>query len=51
MTKEKTFLTCLMTFLILGTLLDIDWNDGIFIAATVGFFLLCLAYVEWCSRL
>jgi hypothetical protein len=51
MTKERRFLACLVVFLIVGTLLDIDAADGIFIAAAVGFFLLCIAYAEWCARL
>jgi hypothetical protein len=51
MTKEEKFLGGLALFLILGTLLDVDPADAIFIAAATGFFLLCVAYTEWCSRL
>jgi hypothetical protein len=51
MKKEHLFLTGLGTFLIIGTLLDTATPDGLFVAATVGFFLLCIAYAEWCGRL
>jgi hypothetical protein len=51
MTKEHKFLACLVTFLVMGTLLDTGTTDGIFVAITVGFFLLCIAYAEWCARL
>ena len=51
MKKETTFIICLVAFLIIGTLLDTGSPDGFFMAATVGFFLLCMAYAEWCERL
>jgi hypothetical protein len=51
MTKENKFIAGLAAFLVIGTLLDTGTTDGIFVAATVGFFLLCIAYVEWCGRL
>ena len=51
MTKEKKFIAGLGVFLVIGTLLDIGSTDGFFVAATIGFFLLCIAYVEWCGRL
>jgi hypothetical protein len=51
MKKERTFLTCLAAFIVLGSLLDTQTADGIYIAATLGFFLLCIAHAEWCSRL
>ena len=50
-TKERKFLTGLVIFLVIGTLLDAGTTDGVFVAATVGFFLLCIAYAEWCERL
>jgi hypothetical protein len=50
-TKERTFLTGLVAFLVIGSLLDTGTTDGVFVAATVGFFLLCIAYAEWCERL
>ena len=51
MTKGNKFIAGLAVFLAIGTLLDTGTTDGIFIAATLGFFLLCMAYTEWCSRL
>jgi hypothetical protein len=51
MTTERTFIAGLLTFLVFGTLLDLGSTDGMYIAATVGFFLLCIAYSDWCSRL
>jgi hypothetical protein len=49
--KGRTFLTGLVAFLVIGSLLDTGTTDGVFVAATVGFFLLCIAYAEWCERL
>jgi hypothetical protein len=51
MSKENSFLTGLAVFLLMGTLLDSGTMDGVFIAITIGFFLGCIAYAEWCSRL
>jgi hypothetical protein len=50
-TKEGKFLTGLVIFLIVGSLLDSGTTDGVYVAATVGFFSLCIAYAEWCERL
>jgi hypothetical protein len=49
--KRKTVLTGLAVFLVLGGLVATRTNDGYFVAATIGFFLLCAAYAEWCARL
>ena len=51
MKKEQTILFCLGAFLVIGSLVDIGTMDGYYVAATVAFFLLCVAYVEWCGRL
>ena len=51
MNKEKAFLTGLISFLIIGSLIATKSPDGIYIAATIGFFLICIAYAEWCERL
>ncbi len=51
MNKERTFVTCLVSFLVLGTLLFTGLTDGVFIAAAVGFFLLCIAYAAWCEKI
>jgi len=49
--KERTFAGCLVAFLIIGGLVASKSADALFIAATVGFFLLCIAYAEGCGRL
>jgi hypothetical protein len=49
--KGKVFLTGLVAFLVLGSLVATRSTDGYFVAATIAFFLLCAAYAEWCERL
>ena len=49
--KERTFITGLVAFLVIGTLLATGSTDGIYIATTALFFLICIAYAEWCERL
>jgi hypothetical protein len=49
--KGKVFLTSVVAFLVLGSLLATRSADGYFVAATIAFFLLCAAYAEWCERL
>ena len=49
--KERAFVTGLVAFLILGSLLATGAMDGVYIAASIGFFLLCIAYAEGCERL
>jgi succinate-acetate transporter protein len=49
--KERTLIGYLMALLILGGLLTTKSMDAIFVAVTVGFFLLCIAYAEGCERL
>jgi len=49
--KERTLVGCLVAFLIIAGLAATKSADAIFIAATAGFFLLCIAYAEGCGRL
>ena len=49
--KERTFVGGLVSFLVIGSLLATKSTDAIFVAVTIGFFLLCIAYAEGCERL
>jgi hypothetical protein len=49
--KERTLVGGLAVCLVIAGLSAAKSADAIFIAATVGFFLLCIAYAEGCGRL
>jgi hypothetical protein len=49
--NERTLVGYLVAFLILSGLLATKSMDAIFVAVTIGFFLLCIAYAEGCGRL
>jgi hypothetical protein len=49
--KRKAFLTGLVVFLIIGSLIATRSTDGYFAAASIAFFVLCIAYTMWCERL
>ncbi len=49
--KERMFIGGLAAIMIIGGLLATKSADAIFVTATVGFFLLCIAYAEGCGRL
>jgi hypothetical protein len=49
--KGKAFLTGIGGFLLIGSLVATRSTDGYFVGATIGFFLVCAAYAEWCERL
>lgn len=51
MTKERAFITGLVSFLILGSLIATGATDGVFIAVAIAIFLLGIAYAAWCERL
>jgi hypothetical protein len=51
MTKDRTIVLGVVAFLVVGSLLDAGATDGVFVAAAIGFFMLCIAYTEWCGRL
>jgi hypothetical protein len=49
--KHEEFITGLIIFLIMGSLIATRSTDGYFVAASIAFFLVCVAYAEWCERL
>ena len=49
--KRNTFFTGLVIFLIIGSLIATRSTDGYFIAGSIAFFTLCIAYTVWCERL
>jgi hypothetical protein len=49
--KSKAFLTGLVVFLLLGSLVAFGSTDGCYVAASIGFFLVCVIYAEACGRL
>jgi hypothetical protein len=51
MNKERAFITGIVGFLIIGSLIATNSTDGIYIAASLAFFAICVAYAEWCERL
>ena len=51
MTKDRTIVLGVVAFLVVGSLLDAGATDGVYIAAAIGFFTLCIAYTKWCGRL
>jgi len=51
MTKDRTIVLSVVAILVIGSLLDAGLTDGVFIAASIAFFAICIAYTEWCGRL
>ena len=51
MNKERAFITGLVSFLVIGSLLATGVTDGIYIAVTIGLFLAAILYTVWCQRL
>ena len=51
MNKERGFVTGLVSFLIMGSLLATGATDGIYLAVSIAFFLLCIAYAVWCEKI
>jgi hypothetical protein len=49
--KERTIAGCLVSLLLLGGLFAARATDALYVAVAIGFFLLCLAYVEGCGKL
>jgi len=49
--KERTLVGGFVLLLLIAGLAAAKSPDAIFIAVTVGFFLLCVAYAEGCGRL
>ena len=51
MTKDRSIVLGVVAILVFVGLLLAGQTDGVFIAASIGFFTLCIAYAEWCGRL
>jgi hypothetical protein len=51
MNKERAFVAGLVSFLIIGSLLASGTMDGVYVAVSFGFFLLCIAYAAWCEKI
>lgn len=51
MNKERVIVTAIVGLLIVGGLIAAKATDGIFVATSIAFFLLCIAYAEGCERL
>ncbi len=51
MNKERIFITGLVSFLLIGSLIATGSTDGIYIAVSVAIFLVAIAYAAWCERL
>jgi hypothetical protein len=51
MTKDRTIVLGVVAVLVVAGLLAAGATDGVFIAASIAFFALCIAYTEWCGRL
>ena len=49
--KRNTFFTGLAIFVIMVGLVATRSTDGYFIAGSIAFFTLCIAYTVWCERL
>ncbi len=49
--KERTIVTSLVGLLAVGAVLATRNTDVIYVGATVLFFVICVAYAEWCERL
>ena len=49
--KERMFAGGFVLLLVIAGLVAVKSTDAIFVAVTVGFFLLCIAYAEGCERL
>ena len=49
--KEKTIVTSVVALLAIAVVLAMGNTDAIYIAVSVLFFVICIAYAEWCERL
>lgn len=49
--NERTLVGSLLALMVLGGLLSTKSMDAIFVAVSIGFFALCIAYAEGCGRL
>ncbi len=51
MSKVSATITGIVSLLLIGGLVATRSTDGIFVAASIGFFLICALYAVWCERL
>ena len=49
--KSKALITGVVVVILLGALLALGSTDAWYVAAALGFFLLCAVYAEGCDRL
>jgi hypothetical protein len=49
--KERTLVTGAVALLVAAVGLATRTTDVIYIAASIAFFGICIAYAEWCERL
>jgi hypothetical protein len=49
--KERTLIQCILAVLAVVIILATRNMDLIYIAASALFFIVCIAYAEWCERL
>ncbi len=49
--KERTIVTGVVSLLFAVAILFTGNTDVIFVGASVLFFIICIAYAEWCERL
>jgi hypothetical protein len=49
--KERTIVTSAAALLVIGAVLVTRNTDVIYVAVAVLFFIICIAYAEWCERL
>jgi len=49
--KERTVVKCAVGLLVAAIILATRNTDIIFVGASALFFIICIAYAEWCERL
>jgi hypothetical protein len=49
--KERTIVTGMVALLAAAVVLATGNTDVIYVAVTIAFFCICIAYAEWCERL
>ena len=49
--KERTIIKCVVAALAAAVVVATGNTDLIYVGASVLFFIICIAYAEWCERL
>jgi len=49
--KERTLVKCVVGLLVAAVVLATRNTDAIYVGATLLFFVIAIAYAEWCERL